>query len=73
MCATTGVRHFRGRRLYSTGGRILKMQSSYNSTVDGNNTHLFLPIRLLGTITRGVLRLYTQLEAILDSVPAVMA
>ena len=32
MCATTGVRRFRGRRLYSTGGRILKMESSYNST-----------------------------------------
>ena len=76
--------------------RILKMQSSYNSTVaagiltetalmcsfqpvywehslDGNSTHVFLPTRLLGTITRCVLRLYIQLEAILDSVPAVMA
>ena len=28
---------------------------------------------LLGTITRGVLRLYTQLEATLDLVPAVTA
>ena len=96
VCATTGVRPFRGCRLYSTGGRILKMQSSYNSTVaagiltetalmcsfqpvywehslDGNSTHVFLPTRLLGTITRCVLRLYIQLEAILDSVPAVMA
>ena len=27
-CATTGVRRFRGRRLYSTGGRILNMQPS---------------------------------------------
>ena len=32
MCATTGVRGFRGRRLYSTGGRTLKLKSSYNST-----------------------------------------
>ena len=38
--------------------------------LDGNSIHAFLPIRLLGTITRGVLRLYIQLEAILDSVPA---
>ena len=27
MCASTGVRRLRGRRMYSTGGRILKMQS----------------------------------------------
>ena len=33
MCATTGVRGFRGHRLYYTGGRILQMQSSYDSTV----------------------------------------
>ena len=32
MCAATGVRRFCGRWLYSTGGRILKMQSSYNNT-----------------------------------------
>ena len=37
------------------------------------NIHLFLPIRLLETITRYVLRSYTQLEAILESVPAVTA
>ena len=41
--------------------------------LDGNSAQLLIPIRLLGTITRGVLRLYTQLEAILDSVPAVTA
>ena len=40
--------------------------------LDGNSIHLFIPIRILGTITR-VLRPYTQLEAILDSVPAVTA
>ena len=33
MCVTNGVRCFRGRRLCSTCGRILNMQSSYNSTV----------------------------------------
>ena len=33
ICATTGVRRFRGSRLHSTGGQIFKMQSSYNSTV----------------------------------------
>ena len=41
--------------------------------LDGNSIRLLLPIRLLGTITRGVQRLYTQLEAILDSVPEVTA
>ena len=33
MCATTGVRRFCRRWLYTTGGPILNMQSSYNSTV----------------------------------------
>ena len=41
--------------------------------LDGNSTHLSFPNRLLGINTRGVLRLCTQLEAILDLVPAVMA
>ena len=57
--------------------RILKMQSSYNSTVAAGiftgTAFICLPIRLLGTVTQGVLRLYTQLEAILNSVPAVTA
>ena len=38
-----------------------------------NSIRLLLPICLLGTITRGVQRLYTQLGAILDSVPEVTA
>ena len=42
-------------------------------TLNGNSIQLFFPIRLLGTITRGVLRLYTQLEAIVDSVSTVTA
>ena len=33
LCAVTGVRRFRGIRLHSNGGRILKIQSSHNSTV----------------------------------------
>ena len=41
--------------------------------LDGNNINLFLPICLLGTITRGALRLYIQQEAILNSVPSVTA
>ena len=38
--------------------------------LDANSIQFFLPIRLRGT-TRGVLRCYIQLEAVLDSVPAV--
>ena len=73
MCTTTGVRRLCGRRLYFTSGRILIQLQQHSGCwdLDGNSIHLFFPIRLLGTITRGVLRLFTQLEAILDSVPAV--
>ena len=39
--------------------------------LDGHSCiNFFLPIRVLGTITRGMLCLYIQLQAILDSVPA---
>ena len=80
MCATTGVRRFRGCRLYSTGGRILRMQSSYNTTVAAEILTetaficAFQTLSLLETNTRGVLRLYTQQESIVhNSVPTVTA
>ena len=62
---------FRGRQLHSTGGRILKMQSSYNITVTAEILTETLFIRsfqsLYWNVTRGVLRLYTSLEVLLDS------
>ena len=49
----------------------LQQQHSGCWHLDGDRIHLFLPIRLLGTTTRGVLRLYTQIEAILDPITGV--
>ena len=49
---------------------VVQRQSSSDRTA-ATGIHSLLPTRLLGTLTRGVLRLYTFLEAIRDSVPAV--
>ena len=77
MCATTGVSRFCVRRLDSTGGRISTCSPATTAQwllrSEQKQHPCDLPNRSQGTITRDMLRLYTQLEAILDSVPTVTA
>ena len=65
MCATTGVPLPQTSAVFywwSNSQHAVQLQQHSGCwDLDENSIHLFLPIRLLGTIIRGVLRSYTQL------------
>ena len=76
MCATTGVRCFPDVSCILLVVEFSKCSPATTAQWLLRSLRNFIcssQIRLLGTFTQGVLRLYTQLEAILNSVPAVTA